>query len=213
VVKITKLGHCCLVLEVAGLKVITDPGMYTVEAHTKKLSVDIVLITHEHPDHLHIESLKIILEKNPDAVVVSNDSVAKILHEQGIEATHISGGESAEIRGLRIEGFGHEHQTIFESFGKVENTGYFVGEKFYFPGDSFFNPKKPVDILALPVAGPWMKISDAIKFVNEVKPRVAFGVHDGILTPSFRGFPVAVMEFGAPGVKYISLMDGAFHEF
>ena len=27
--KITKLGHCCLVIEEKGLKILTDPGSYT----------------------------------------------------------------------------------------------------------------------------------------------------------------------------------------
>lgn len=211
--KITKLGHCCLVLEVEGLKIMTDPGMFTIKEQTAQEGIDIVLITHEHGDHLHVESLKSILEKNPEAHVVCNASVATILHEQGIEATHIGGGESAEVRGIKIEGFGHDHAMIYEGFGQVENTGYLVGEKFYFPGDAFYNPKKSVDILALPVAGPWMKISDAIDFAREVKPRVAFGVHDGITIPGFRGFPVALFEKVAPEVKYITLAEGASQEF
>src|SRR6185437_11366720 len=149
---------------------------------------------------LHVESLKNILEKNPNAHVVSNASVAKLLHEQGIESTQIGGGESAEVKGIKIEGFGHDHAVIYEGMGQVENPGYMVGEKFYFPGDSFCNPKKSVDILALPVAGPWMKIGEAVDYLKEVKPRVAFGVHDGIMMPGFRSFPVALFEKYAPGV-------------
>lgn len=191
----------------------TDPGMFTTLEHVAERGIDIVLITHEHPDHLHIASLKVILEKNPEAHVVSNPSVTKLLHKEGVEATHIGGGESAEVKGIKIEGFGTQHATIYESFGQVANTGYLIAEKFYFPGDSFFNPKKPIDILALPIAAPWMRAGHAVDFLKEVKPRVAFGVHDGILTPSFRGFVVAVFEQFAPETKYISLADGASKDF
>ena len=40
---------------------------------------------------------------------------------------------------------------------------------------------KPVEILALPVAGPWMKIADAIEYAKLIKPKVCFPVHDGQL--------------------------------
>ena len=211
--KITKLGHCCLVLEVGGLKVMTDPGMFSIAAHSEQTGIDLVLITHEHGDHLHIESLKVVLEKNPDAHVICNASVAALLHGEGIEATHINGGEHAEVKGLKIEGFGHEHATIYESFGQVENTGYFVEEKFFYPGDAFTNPKRPVDILALPISAPWMKVADAVAYLREIKPRVAFGVHDGILVPIFRGFVVALLEKFAPDTQYVSIADGSTKEF
>ena len=211
--KIKKLGHCCLVLEIEGLRIMTDPGMFTTTTHTKEEGIDFVLITHEHGDHLHVESLKEVLEKNPDAHVICNAAVAKLLSKQGIESTHISGGESAEVKGVKIEGFGTEHAEIFESFGLVENTGYMVAEKFYFPGDSFYNPKRAVDVLALPIAGPWMRVAHAVNFLKEVKPRVAFGVHDGLLVPSFRGFVVALFEKFAPDTQYVSIADGASKEF
>src|SRR4051812_27786091 len=55
--KIKKLGHCCLVIETKGIRIMTDPGNYsTLQADEK--NIDIILITHEHTDHLHIESLK-----------------------------------------------------------------------------------------------------------------------------------------------------------
>ena len=211
--KITKLGHCCLVLEVGGLKVMTDPGMFSIASHSEQVGIDLVLITHEHTDHLHVESLKVVLEKNPGAHVICNASVAALLRKEGIEATHISGGEHAEVKGLKIEGIGADHATIFEGFGQVENTGYFVGEKFFFPGDAFTNPKRAVDILALPISAPWMKVADAVEYLREIKPRMAFGVHDGILVPSFRGFVVALFEKFAPETQYVSIADGASKEF
>jgi len=33
--KITKLGHCCLLIETKGKRVLTDPGSYTVKTHSK----------------------------------------------------------------------------------------------------------------------------------------------------------------------------------
>ncbi|MEK7095457.1 MAG: MBL fold metallo-hydrolase, partial [Patescibacteria group bacterium] len=59
--KITKLGHCCLVIEINGTRFLTDPGAYTTAQNEAK-NIDYVVISHEHTDHLHIDSLKNILE-------------------------------------------------------------------------------------------------------------------------------------------------------
>lgn len=50
-----------------------------------------------------------------------------------------------------------------------------------YPGDSFNLPNIPVDILALPVAGPWMRMKDAIDYTKVLKPRICFPVHDAII--------------------------------
>ena len=99
--------------------------------------------------------------------------------------------------------------------GACENTGYFVAGKFYFPGDAFHDPKRPIDVLALPVAGPWMKISEAIDFAKLVKPRIAFGVHDGMIVPEFSGFAAMMLKnFLKPdGIVYVALGTGEGSEF
>ena len=213
--KITKLGHCCLVLEENGIKILTDPGSYTIEPVKEGQGIQIVLITHEHEDHFHIESIQEVLKNNPLAIVVSNASVAKLLGEKNIPCTIIGDGQSAEVAGILIEGFGRDHAPIYGTLNLVENTGYLVANKFYFPGDSFFDPQKPIDILALPTAGPWMKISEAIDFGKKVKPRMAFSVHDGMIVPQFGGFVSNMVKtFLAPnGTEFVMLNPGETKEF
>ena len=84
--KIKKLGHCCLVIEVNGKRVMTDPGSYTASQNEER-NISAVLVTHEHADHLHIDSLKKILGVNPDAIVITNTSVGKLLDEEGIKSS------------------------------------------------------------------------------------------------------------------------------
>jgi hypothetical protein len=38
-----------------------------------------------------------------------------------------------------------------------------------------------VDILALPVQAPWLKLPEAIDYALALKPKVCFPVHDGIM--------------------------------
>jgi len=65
-----------------------------------------------------------------------------------------------------------------------------------------------VEILALPVAGPWMKISEAIDYALEIKPKVVFPVHDGalkILGPAHRVPSTILPEHG---IKFVIIEEG-----
>ncbi len=176
--KIKKLGHCCLVVEVNGKKVMTDPGSYTVDEQGKEENIDVIVITHEHSDHFHIESLKDILIKNPNAVIVTNTGVGKLLDEAKINYQILEDGNSKEFSDVYLEAHGSLHAEIYEDFGMVQNTGYFIGKDLFYPGDAFTNPGKEVKILALPVLAPWLKIKEAINYAIALRPRVAFPVHD-----------------------------------
>ena len=79
--KITKFGHCCLLIEIAGKRVLTDPGAFSV-GHEHLSEVDIILITHEHADHCHTESILALVETNPGVTIISNSSVARLLKEK-----------------------------------------------------------------------------------------------------------------------------------
>ncbi len=178
--KITKFGHCCLLIEQKGLRMITDPGIYsTIQNEIKDL--DLVLFTHEHADHFHLESLKKILENNSNIKIIANKSVAEILEKENISFNLIKDGDKIEERGVLIEGFGERHAVMHSSIPASLNTGFFIDNIFFYPGDSFTDPNKQVEILALPVAGPWMKLSEAIDYAIEINPKVCFPVHDGIL--------------------------------
>lgn len=176
--KITKYGHCCLLIEVDGLRILTDPGSYS-EGFENLTDIDVVLITHEHPDHLHIDSLKTVLKNNPQAKIITNSAVGKLLDAEKIPYQIIDDQKSTTIDTVLIEGFGTEHALMYEKMPVVENTGYMIANRLFYPGDAWTNPHRNIEILALPVAGPWMKISEAIDYAKIIKPKVCFPVHDG----------------------------------
>jgi L-ascorbate metabolism protein UlaG (beta-lactamase superfamily) len=179
--KVKKLGHCCLIIEVKGKRIMTDPGSYTVDIHKEEKNIDIVLITHEHGDHLHLNSITEILENNPNAKIITNESVGKKLAESGISFQILEDKVSAEVLGVEIEAHDCKHEEIFEEMGQVQNTGFFINKILFYPGDAFYNPGKPVKILALGVGGPWSRVRDFMKYVLELKPEICIPVHDGML--------------------------------
>lgn len=211
---ITKFGHCCLLIEIKGVRILTDPGNYN--ETPMATGIDAVLISHEHQDHLHTESLEIILAKNPEAIVITHASVGKILADAGILYTLIADSETVIVRGVSITSSGSEHACIHHDLPKVQNTGFYVDETLFYPGDSFHNPKKVVTMLALPVAGPWMRIEEAIEYAKTIKPKAVFPVHDGMLRQGIQLGPtrrIPKMLLDPLGIEYVDMTEGATHDF
>lgn len=211
---ITKFGHCCLLIEVKEKRILVDPGRFST-VQNQLLDIDIVLITHEHADHCHTESLLQITVNNPDVIIVTNTSVAALLRTLEVEAYVLEGRDRANVADVSIEAFDGEHVEIFEEFGLVQNTGYLVDDHFFFPGDAYTVPNKQVKVLALPVSGPWCKIADAIRYALVVKPAVAFAVHDATLNEVGKTvtYPHFERELQKHSISFVSLDDGAPREF
>jgi L-ascorbate metabolism protein UlaG (beta-lactamase superfamily) len=211
--KVTKLGHCCLLIEIRGIRFLTDPGSYTTEQNTVT-GIHYIVISHEHTDHLHIDSLKTVLKNNPDAKVICNNGVGAKLTAESIPFTLIEDGVELELSGVTLTGHGTKHAPIYKEYEQVENTGIMYDGKLFNPGDSFHNPNIPVDILALPVTGPWCTIAHAVNYALEIKPRVAFPVHDGNLKRQ-NGITVRLpgIELPKAGINFVAIELGKETEF
>lgn len=218
---IKKLGHCCLLIKTKGITILTDPGSYTIDEHSKLEGIDFIFYTHEHADHYHLESLQALMAKNPKVKIYANTSVSGLLTKVGIEHsvakfgdTLILSGEDAS-KGVQVKAIGDHHASMHSSVEASTNTGYFFDERLWYPGDSWTDPRVYIDgqieILALPVAGPWMKIGEAIDYALLIKPKVCFPVHDGTRWGSSHSFPEKILN--TQGIKWELMMEGDEKEF
>ncbi len=207
--KITKLGHSCLLVEEQSLRILIDPGNYSTGQNELK-NIDVLLITQEHQDHCDIGSIWSVLHNNPSVRVLTNDGTGAVLKKEKIRHDLVRRGESMTVKGVLIEGYGKDHAEIYRTLPKVENTGYLIARRLYHPGDAFHNPGVRVEILALPVAGPWAEVSEAIDYAREVNPKICFPIHDGMLRPDRTGsahsLPAKVLE--PYGIKFVILDEG-----
>lgn len=211
--KITKFGHCCLLVEENGVRILTDPGTYSTQQSEVK-NIDFVLITHEHTDHFHLDSLKALLKNNPQAIVITNKTVGALLEKDNIAFRVVEDRQYTDAKGVLIEGFGKNHALMHTSIPPVQNTGYFLANKFFYQGDAFTSPGKQVEILALPVAGPWLKLSEAIDYALELKPKICFPVHEGTMAKlpgSVHKIPPQIL--GPKNIKFTVLELDKEYEF
>ncbi len=172
-----------MLIEENGVRILTDPGSYSTQ-QSKVRDIDFVLITHDHSDHLHIESLKVFLKNNPQARVMTSRAVGEFLTREGIDFSIVGDGETADANGVGIEGFGTLHAVMHSSLPQSPNTGYFIAGRLFYPGDAWTEPGTPVELLALPVAGPWTTVGTAIDYALRIGPKTCFPVHDsGLKSP------------------------------
>lgn len=205
--KIKKLGHSCLLIEDGEGKLLTDPGnMSTLQ--NKVTGVTVILISHEHADHLHTESLKQVIANNPNAEIFTNHSVGKILKKEDIRFTLLENRQKKIVSGFLIEGIGEKHAEILPDLPLVQNTGFLINEKLFFPGDSLQNPNRDIDTLALPICAPWLKMSEAIDFAIEVSPARAFPIHDGALKSAGVWHKLPEISLKKAGIEFIPLSNG-----
>ena len=209
--KINKLGHCCLLIETKGKRILTDPGSYTVEAHSKLTDIDYILFTHEHQDHYHLESLQTLLKNNPKAIVYTNSSVSELLNKEGVEHNLVKNGDSVSLGDVIVVGICEKHAQMHSSIPLSANLGFLIDGRLWYPGDAFTNPERSVEILALPVSGPWMKISEAIDYALMLKPKIAFPVHDGTRFGSAHNLPLRILPTN--NIEFVVMVEGDTKEF
>src|SRR3989338_10644080 len=125
--KIKKLGHCCLYIQTNGVTILTDPGTYST-LQNEAMGIDIILITHEHSDHFHIESLKQVIVNNPKAKIITNTAVSKLLEAEKIISTVLEEEQSVIEQGIVLAGYGNVHEYIYTGWNDVQNTGYFIAD-------------------------------------------------------------------------------------
>ena len=177
--RLTKLGHACLLVEEADARLLVDPGVFS-SGFEQLSGLTGVLVTHQHADHLDVDRLLPLLEKNPDARVHADEASAAALGERGVAATSVHEGDVLDL-GASVRVAGVQHAVIHPDIPVVPNVGYLVGERFFHPGDAYTVPGQDVEVLGLPTGAPWLKMAECGDYLRAVAPRVAMPVHDAVL--------------------------------
>jgi L-ascorbate metabolism protein UlaG (beta-lactamase superfamily) len=181
--RVHKYIHSCLLIEHEGEKLLFDPGKFSfVEGRVKPeifSDVSTVVVTHSHPDHVDVDSLRRILALS-DACVIANAEVASKLQGEGIGAVLLDEGRR-QVGPFTLQAIPAQHEAIL-SDSLPRNTAFLVNERVLNPGDSFQPPLlafKGVDLLILPIMAPWLTELAAADFARRMRPRQVLAVHDG----------------------------------
>jgi L-ascorbate metabolism protein UlaG (beta-lactamase superfamily) len=177
---VTHLGHACVLVETDGARILIDPG--TMSAFEEVRDLDAILVTHQHGDHIDAARLPALLAANRGAALVVDPDTAAVTADLPTFVV-ARPGEGFSFGGTKVDVLGGLHAAVYADIPGCTNSAYLIDEgAFFHPGDSFFVPYLDVDVLAVAVDGPWLKISEAVDYVHAVSPRVAIPIHAGETT-------------------------------
>jgi L-ascorbate metabolism protein UlaG (beta-lactamase superfamily) len=182
---ISPISHASFVMSVPGLFIYNDP-VGGKEPYEGQPDAGLVLITHEHQDHFHPETLAAIV--GADTKLVVNPSVMeKLPAELKAKAASIGNGESTTVGSVTIDAIPAynttEDRKKYHPQGR--DNGYVLtvgGSRVYIAGDTEDIPEmralKDIAIAFVPMNLPFtMDVDQASSAVAEFKPGVVYPYH------------------------------------
>ena len=181
--KITFLGHASLVIEFGGAVIYIDPVRQYAD-FTKLPKADLILVTHEHGDHL-----------DPAAIASLRKPGTKIILPEAARAKLASGEALEHDRAVQAAGISVEAVPAYNS--SAGRTGYHPKERrdngyvltvgalrVYVAGDTEPTPEMArmgaIDIAFLPMNLPYtMSPEQAAAAARTIRPRILYPYHFG----------------------------------
>jgi L-ascorbate metabolism protein UlaG (beta-lactamase superfamily) len=184
-VSITFLGHSSLMLEWADKVIHVDP--WSAQADYASLpKADLVLITHEHRDHLDTGAIDAI-RKDGTLFCAALKASAPLK-----DASVLKNGETREFLGIRVDAVPAYNRMHMRPSGepyhpKGAGNGYvlhFGATRIYIAGDTEAVPEmaalKGVDVAFLPVNLPYtMSIDMFVEVAQLIQPKILYPYHTG----------------------------------
>ncbi len=188
--KITFIGHGTLMFTFGGKVIHVDPvGQYADYAKLPK--ADLILITHEHGDHLDPQAVARL--RQPDTPVVLTQAAAAQMPGGLVMAN----GEVKTVAGLSIEAVPaynlvHKRESGEPFHPRGRGNGYVItcGDKrVYVAGDTENTPEmkalKHIDIAFLPMNLPYTMTPEMVAdAARALKPRILYPYHFGQTDPA-----------------------------
>lgn len=172
-----------MLVETGAARLLLDPGVYST-GFAELTELDAILVTHLHPDHLDLDRLPGLLAANPAAELLVDSGSAPLLADAGIPHRVVGPWQRLELGGTAVDVIGGDHGVIHPDIPVVPNNGYLIdGDAgiVLHPGDALDPSPRPVDLLLLPTAAPWLKVSEAVDYLRAVAPALVVPIHQAIL--------------------------------
>jgi L-ascorbate metabolism protein UlaG (beta-lactamase superfamily) len=183
--KITFVGHGTLMMEFDGKTIHVDPVARYAD-YSKMPKADLILITHEHGDHLDAGAISKIKNESTEIVLT------KKCHEQFGSGTILTNGESGIFAGIKIDAVPAYNIKNMRSEGnpfhpKGAGNGYvlhFANKRVYVAGDTENIPEmanlENIDIAFLPMNLPYTMTPEMVAdAANMIHPKILYPYHFG----------------------------------
>jgi L-ascorbate metabolism protein UlaG (beta-lactamase superfamily) len=173
--RLIKYPQSCMVIEGTGGRVLIDPGDVAMDAFefVDFGTIDAVLFTHRHVDHLDPRAVEAIAERG--LPVYANADACELI--EGATTTAVADGHAFEAAGFDIVPHDMPHVVMVNGSAGPPNTGFVFDGRLLHPGDSMQVDGVRVDALAVPIAGPSISFRDAYMAVETTGCATAIPIH------------------------------------
>lgn len=182
---IMPVAHASFVMSVPGTVIYVDP-IGGPEPYANLPAADLVLITHEHDDHYHPETLAAIVGEQ--TAIITNPAVhAMLADDLKSKATALANGETTDAGEINIEAIPAYNTTEdrLQYHPKGRDNGYVLsvaGRRIYIAGDTEDIPEMraltDIDIAFVPMNLPYtMTVDQASDAVAAFKPAHVYPYH------------------------------------
>lgn len=182
---ITFLGHGTLMMSCGGKVIHIDPVAQFAD-YAKLPKADLILVTHEHSDHLDLKAISSIKTASTDVVVTEN--IAKKV-PGGIV---LKNGDTKTVQGFKIEAVPAYNLVHMRSPGvpfhpKGVGNGYIINfgdTRVYIAGDTENTPEmkslRGIDIAFLPMNLPYTMTPEmVVDAAKAFRPKILYPYHYG----------------------------------
>ena len=204
--RVTYIGHATLLIEIDGVRLLTDPLLTGRVSHLMRTSVvpdldaphlDAILLSHLHADHLHLRSMRRLGKEHQ---IIAPRGAAAYLARHGFQwVTEVEAGESIRMNDVEIEATPANHpprplpgRPRTDCLGFVihgRHDIYFTGDTDLFDGMATIGER--VDVALLPVWGwgPTLGVGHldpyrAARALELLRPSLAIPIHWGTYFPA-----------------------------
>jgi gluconolactonase len=182
--KIVFVGHGTLMFDFNGKIVHVDPVGSQKADYSKMPKADVILITHEHGDHLNPAAIELI--RRPSTQILVNQSSASRI----TGCTVMQNGDEKTIEGLKIQAV-PAYNISTANHPKGNGNGYvitFGDKRVYVAGDTDNIPEmqqlKDIYIAFLPISPPYtMSSAMAAEAAKVFKPKIVYPYHSNRADP------------------------------
>ena len=199
--KITWLGQAGLLLETGGKKIVIDPYLsdnvrnyepknyrrVSVDGSFLGIRPDVIIVTHDHLDHLDTETLKYYLPDSEKSLVLAPRGAWQKLRAFGGESNYVmfNSGTSWTEGGVSFYAVRAEHSDP-DAIGVIVTA---EGKNYYVTGDTLYServfeslPDMDIEVLFLPVNGVGnnMNMKDGARFAERIGARYTVPFHIGL---------------------------------
>ncbi len=183
--EITFIGHGTLMLNLGGKIIHIDPWTRLAD-YSKVPKADLILLTHEHRDHLDLKAIEILRAEKTDVVLTQTCS------SQVNDGIVMNNGDVRVVKGLTLEAVPAYNIVHMRSKGvpfhpKGAGNGYVItlGDKrVYVAGDTENTPEMTlltdIDIAFLPMNLPYTMTPEMVASATKAfKPKILYPYHYG----------------------------------